>query len=76
MATQKKPAAKKPVQKKILTLEESAEFLGMTPDELMQSRGRGLGPGKEGYKKDGTLVWARDVLTGYKERAAHANEEQ
>lgn len=71
MATQKKP-----VQKKILNLEESAEFLGMTPDELMQSRGRGLGPGREGYKKDGTLVWARDVLTAYKKQAEAANEEQ
>lgn len=76
MAIQKKTPVKKPAQKKILNLEESAEFLGMTPDELMASRGRGLGPGKEGYKKDGTLVWARDVLTQYKERAAHANEEQ
>jgi hypothetical protein len=60
MAEKKKPT--KPRQKSVLTLEETAEHLGITPDELMQSRGRGLPPGKDGYKKDGILVWDRKSL--------------
>jgi hypothetical protein len=54
--------ASKPRQKAILTLEETAEHLGVTPDELMQSRGRGMEPGRSGFKKDGVLVWNRKDL--------------
>jgi hypothetical protein len=49
-------------QKATLNLEETAEALGITPDELMASRGRGLEPGRLGYKKDGVLVWNRKDL--------------
>jgi hypothetical protein len=52
----------KPRQKAQLSLEETADYLGITPDELMASRGRGLPPGKDGYKKDGILVWDRKSL--------------
>jgi hypothetical protein len=54
----------KPRQKATLNLEETAEHLGISVDELMQSRGRGLSPGKDGYKKDGQLVWDRKSLPG------------
>jgi hypothetical protein len=60
MAEKKKTT--KPRQKATLNLEETAEYLGITVEELMQSRGRGLSPGKDGYKKDGTLVWDRKSL--------------
>jgi hypothetical protein len=60
MAEKKKTS--KPRQKTVLTLEEAAEHLGISPDELMQSRGRGLPPGRDGYKKDGVLVWDRKSL--------------
>jgi hypothetical protein len=49
-------------QKTTLTLEETADYLGITPDELLASRGRGLEPGRSGYKKDGMLVWDRKTL--------------
>jgi hypothetical protein len=45
-----------------LTLEEAAEYLGISPDELMQTRGRGLEPGRSGYKDKGVLVWNRKDL--------------
>jgi hypothetical protein len=55
-------AKKKTTQPRTLTLEEAADYLGMSPADLMQSRGRGLSPGKDGYKKDGVLVWDRKTL--------------
>jgi hypothetical protein len=54
--------AKKKTQKRILDLNEAAELLGITPEDLMQSRGRGMAPGIAGYKKDGVLVWNRSDL--------------
>jgi hypothetical protein len=62
-------------QPSTLTLEEAAEHLGITPDELMASRGRGLEPGRLGYKKDGVLVWDRKSLPK-PVPAAEAAEEQ
>jgi hypothetical protein len=65
-------AEKKPRQKSTLTLEEAAEHLGISPDQLMASRGRGLEPGRLGYKKDGILVWDRKTLP----KPDEAKEEQ
>lgn len=47
----------------ILTLSEAAEYIGMTDDDLMMSRYRGLPPGTLGFKDAGRLVWRRvDLL--------------
>jgi len=45
-----------------LTLEEAADYLGITPDQLMATRGRGLEPGRSGYKDKGVLYWNRRDL--------------
>jgi hypothetical protein len=39
-----------------LTLEEAAELLGISPDQLNLTRHRGLPPGKYGYR-DGTTIY-------------------
>ena len=48
----------------LLSLEEAAELLGITPDELLRSRGRGLAPGSFGFKDQpgGPLIWKREDL--------------
>ena len=53
-----------PATPALLTVEEAAARLGMTVDELMFSRARGLPPGTLGYREDpyGPLVWKRDDL--------------
>jgi hypothetical protein len=54
--------AEKKRQPSTMTLEETADYLGISPEELMTSRGRGMEPGRSGYKKDGVLVWDRKTL--------------
>lgn len=46
------------------TLEEAAEFCGMSPDQLMVSRARGLSPGTLGFKPHPSepLLWLKDDL--------------
>lgn len=46
-----------------LNVTEAAHYVGMTVDELIRSRQRGLAPGKLGYTKDGHLYFDRDALT-------------
>ena len=58
-----------------LTLEEAADHLGLTPAELMESRGRGLEPGRLGYKDKGVLVWNRKDLPKAAEGAEEADED-
>lgn len=41
----------------MITLDQAAEYLGMTPGELMLSRMRGLPPGKLGYALDGQVYF-------------------
>jgi hypothetical protein len=45
-----------------LTLEEAAELLGISPDQLNLTRHRGLAPGKYGYKEGGVVVFNRADL--------------
>jgi hypothetical protein len=60
MATTKKTTKPKV---EYLSLEEAAEFIGITPHELQLSRYRGMEPGKLAEKKDGVLVWDKSKLT-------------
>ena len=53
---------KKPRQPSVLTLEEAAEYLGITPHDLEMTRYRGIEPGKLAFKRDGILVWNRKDL--------------
>lgn len=64
MATQKKPAVKKPVSKpQTLSLDEAAEVLGIKSVDLLRSRYRGLEPGTLGVKNAaGELRWKRSDL--------------
>ena len=48
--------------KSILNIDEAAELLGVTAQDLMLSRMRGLEPGRLGFKRDGELVWRRKDL--------------
>ena len=48
----------------LLSLEEAADLLGISTDELLRSRGRGLSPGKLGFKdpSGNVLLWKREDL--------------
>lgn len=46
----------------ILSLEEAASYIGLSPDELLTSFYKGTAPGKLGYKAGGRLVWNREDL--------------
>ena len=63
MADTKKTKTTKPKTPKFLSLEEAAEFIGITPHELQLSRYRGVEPGKLAEKRAGVLVWDRTKLT-------------
>lgn len=53
----------KPTTKpQLLDTEQTAKHLGITPDELIHQRHRGLSPGIDDFKVDGTLVWAVSAL--------------
>lgn len=69
MATKKTPSR--------LTLEEAAEYLGMSSEDLMHSRFRGLTPGSLGFKVGGTLYFNKgDLPKPAKPKAAEAEPEE
>lgn len=41
---------------------EAAEYLGITEEELIRSRLRGLPPGNLGFKSGGELTWKKEDL--------------
>lgn len=50
-----------------LTLTEAADYLGISSEDLMMSRNRGLAPGKLGFMRydgqlRGTLYWSKSDL--------------
>lgn len=47
---------------RLLNLEEAAEYVGLTPDQLKISRQRGLPPGRLGRSVDGHLYFDSDDL--------------
>ena len=65
MAEKKTTKAKttKPKTPKFLSLDEAADYIGITPHELQVSRYRGVEPGSLATKRDGVLVWDRTKLT-------------
>ena len=58
--------------KRKLTIEEAAEHLGTTTEEIMVSRWRGMEPGSLGYKEAGILYWNTKDLP----KPAKAEEEE
>jgi hypothetical protein len=49
----------------ILSLDEAAALLGISGQDLMLSRARGLTPGNLGYRQGGQLHWNRDDLAEF-----------
>jgi hypothetical protein len=49
----------------VLTLADAAALLGITEQELMLSRARGLAPGSLGYRQGGEVRWNRADLTEF-----------
>jgi Zinc finger, C2H2 type len=62
----------------LLSLEEAAEHLGITPDELIRSRQRGLAPGSYGLKEypGGPLLWKREDLEAPPSPISQEKEEE
>jgi hypothetical protein len=45
-----------------MTTDEAADYLGMTPEDLLRSRWRGMEPGSLGYKEGGVLYFRKGDL--------------
>ena len=62
--------------KRKLTLEEAAEHLGTTTDEIMVSRWRGMEPGSLGFKEAGILYFnTKDLKPAASPKPKKAEEE-